>query len=1319
MTDVFSSYEQGMNALLRSMGTDHPRRTEALTLQARLLENVAQARRYGDDESRRADRAQIIEGLNRLSMEALGVSFTDLCMGEVAAKPPPSLPVVPFVGLRPFRPEDAGLFFGRERCLQALISRLLSENWPLLVINGLSGVGKSSLVAAGLIPRLRERGYAVAWANILDSPQSDVLRGIRREFSATEHADSILEAVDQACPSKRPFVLVVDQLERCFTLGREGKERLEFWREMAHLLRGEARCPVKVVFVVRSDWLHAFQTVTPTPLDLPVFSFLALIDPLSMSEAREALLGPLGYLQIAYEPELIDTVVADLASSDGHVDPPQLQIVGEALYHRMRERLDISQGTAKLSLQDYHLLHGARAIIRGHLINAIENLGPEAQMGWQILHRLVGPENQRLSKRAEDLRGNLSDQAFNRLAEYLGVARLLVREYSSADGVPVYTLTHDYLIDELNHHFAEDRDLQAWKTAERYLDTGLADWRDARRTTGQEVVLERDRYLHIWSQQEALGELSEEANDLLLRSGLNHGEESFSYWLTRLPGTHSESALETSVMYCLYADKTRRETAQKAVKRAIRENLLTDDHRLRLKELLWREFALSKETKRPQGTQSTEAERRESAAVLLWALRRSAAFPERLRVAPVATRVWLAEHRVQAVTALGSALLVAVIVLAFWAVRESQRGRWYPVQTLFAGPISAAAVSPSEPDTLYVVTPKGATTGEGATLLWRRGTDRWQVLSRSITYNPVSTLLVTSSNGKTRLYMSIRGKGILRSDDNGTSWELINAGLHSYAVEALVTDPNAPDVLFAGSSDRKGVFESQDGGERWQDVSGDELFGASVISMAYTPYDGGAFLAGTDDGRIVARKGNEPTWQMVSAYPAIGSIVCMSAEPKAGQYIYAGTSTGNVLVSADGGADWILLGKPSGVFEVRSIVAKPGEPNVVYMDAFGVGGYILWKSENNGQTWHHVSDDQFTREGLKWLLIPGERAGVLYTAGAAGLFETADGGSSWAWHQDLGVPLAGVKDIAVGVGNEGPTYAAVGGSVYASSDPEVGRWVRGSGLLAIEVRDVVVDLRDPAVAYAGVYLPGEWSVFITRDGGRTWQQTIPPRGIAEWYLNDTMALEVGATAEGGVLYAGTNGCGVVHSTDQGVTWEAWGRQDCSLPLSAPKNILDLAIDPSSPDKLYAAADSAKVYVTTDRGRTWESYPISLSTEINAIETDPEIEGRVYLIAGSSGFWRSDDGAETWRKLSRGLEEKPLSALAVVEGLAEEVFVAAASGEVWKTTDGGEHWTLQRENLAVSSILTIASVGEQIWLGGNDGIYRYEPGSLPGIRKEHR
>ena len=62
--------------------------------------------------------------------------------------------VCPYVGLQPFEAADRDYFFGRERDQRIIISNLLSS--PLTILYGSSGVGKSSVLLAGVVPQLRK-----------------------------------------------------------------------------------------------------------------------------------------------------------------------------------------------------------------------------------------------------------------------------------------------------------------------------------------------------------------------------------------------------------------------------------------------------------------------------------------------------------------------------------------------------------------------------------------------------------------------------------------------------------------------------------------------------------------------------------------------------------------------------------------------------------------------------------------------------------------------------------------------------------------------------------------------------------------------------------------------------------------------------------------------------------------------------------------------------------------------------------------------------------------------------------------------------------
>ena len=86
MSDIYTPYETGLRALLERLGHDHVRYDEALVYQHRLTENIKAARRYGDTETRRAERAEIVDRLNGLALDSLGVSYSALCRSEEGAQ---------------------------------------------------------------------------------------------------------------------------------------------------------------------------------------------------------------------------------------------------------------------------------------------------------------------------------------------------------------------------------------------------------------------------------------------------------------------------------------------------------------------------------------------------------------------------------------------------------------------------------------------------------------------------------------------------------------------------------------------------------------------------------------------------------------------------------------------------------------------------------------------------------------------------------------------------------------------------------------------------------------------------------------------------------------------------------------------------------------------------------------------------------------------------------------------------------------------------------------------------------------------------------
>jgi formylglycine-generating enzyme required for sulfatase activity len=83
--DVYALYEAGLRQLLNRLGEEHPDYAEALIYQQRLNENLTRSRQYGDTDTRKANRAEVINHLSQLALTTLGLSFGDLCRPSTAS----------------------------------------------------------------------------------------------------------------------------------------------------------------------------------------------------------------------------------------------------------------------------------------------------------------------------------------------------------------------------------------------------------------------------------------------------------------------------------------------------------------------------------------------------------------------------------------------------------------------------------------------------------------------------------------------------------------------------------------------------------------------------------------------------------------------------------------------------------------------------------------------------------------------------------------------------------------------------------------------------------------------------------------------------------------------------------------------------------------------------------------------------------------------------------------------------------------------------------------------------------------------------------
>ena len=264
----------------------------------------------------------------------------------------------PYLGLRPFGATDRDLYFGRQResarLAEAVLDKLQSAGHGVVAVMGVSGSGKSSLLAAGLIGRESSAGRLA-------------------DRSITQVA--VVDLAGSPLPTSE--VVVVDQLEEVFTL--EGDAHTAATAALTELAGRSV-----VVVGLRAD---AFADASQESVLASALTHPFLITPLSQDEVREVITGPAEHVGVTVDDDLAPVVLDDLAAgspvSSAAVDV--LPLLSNALL------VTWAAGTGdRLTLADYVRSGGVATAVQALAEEVFQSLDLEQQASAQrLMLRLV------------------------------------------------------------------------------------------------------------------------------------------------------------------------------------------------------------------------------------------------------------------------------------------------------------------------------------------------------------------------------------------------------------------------------------------------------------------------------------------------------------------------------------------------------------------------------------------------------------------------------------------------------------------------------------------------------------------------------------------------------------------------------------------------------------------------------------------------------------------------------------------------------------------------------------------------------------------
>jgi serine/threonine protein kinase len=421
---------------------------------------------------------------------ALDPSERDVTPGELGAAVdavwarPYGVPSPPYLGLGAFGPHAEGLLFGRDDDVARLVRELQSR--VALVLQGVSGSGKSSLAMAGLVPALGRRDARTGpdWRAIVLRPGATPDLSLEALLVELDPSLSGASAKDLAAFARKRgegLVVIVDQLEELVTQPSP-EDRPRFVALLAELAALPIDAPVRLVGTLREDFTTQLFAIPneaaaePTTLGDALRDALRFIGPPTMAAVREIVERPavLAGARVEGLGEVAADVERELRAGEGRL--PLVALALTEWWHARETAREATDG-AVLSAEAWRRLGGVRTLFAS-LADGVFALLDEAAQGEAraLLLELTLDGRTRRSRSREWLGYRARDKAaFERALSAFLEAKLLVATGGAIDVV------HEFLFtawDRLGGWLADAQ-------AQRRLATALAEsartWNDLAR----------------------------------------------------------------------------------------------------------------------------------------------------------------------------------------------------------------------------------------------------------------------------------------------------------------------------------------------------------------------------------------------------------------------------------------------------------------------------------------------------------------------------------------------------------------------------------------------------------------------------------------------------------------------------------------------------------------------------------------------------------------------------------------------------------------------------------------------------------------------
>ena len=557
------------------------------------------------------------------------------------------------------------------------------------------------------------------------------------------------------------------------------------------------------------------------------------------------------------------------------------------------------------------------------------------------------------------------------------------------------------------------------------------------------------------------------------------------------------------------------------------------------------------------------------------------------------------------------------------------------------------------------------------------------------------------------VFISSKGDGIYKSQDQGSSWFKVNKGLGNLKIRLLaVSSDYHSDKIVLAAGTEGGVNRSENGGQSWCQVIDDDVKVTAIGFFSGLKKD--HILVGDHKGILYCSTDSGETWRQHSLISGGGAIRAISVSPNVSSdnTCFVGTEEKGVFKTVDGGASLVAVNNGLTDNHVTSLAISPNYEtdstifaSTWYKAVFcSYDGGKTWKEYSTGVTTDPQADEPgFKSPHFRDLRISEAFAEdrTIFLGGFDGLFKSTDGGNRWTQMETLSPrPILG---LALSPGYRTDSIVAIAtffGGAYVTYDQGTSWEVINKGLKSIHLSDIAFS---PNYSLDNtMFTTSNWACCKLTDNGHNWDRIRPGRqGRIESIFSKLSRKLLGKRktareripfplviaispdfASDSTIYLGTRYKGVFRSTDGGITWsiiwKANGGWISSLVISP---------DFSSDRTIYAGVLGQGIYKTADGGDTW--YPLNNLTTF--AERHQLYSGRlaishnygkdkIVFTGTGEGLFKTRDKGKSWQKL----EGLAYGGNALIRGIAispdfhdDETLIISVKGRgLFKTIDGG-------------------------------------------------